>query len=128
MAKRAAESLEGASGQGIEVAHVGDPPEKPKLVAKPPPDPLGPVELSALYLSHPFGINQTATVIVKEARLEMGAGARVGGLVERIVAHPNGAIIVHVRPGATRGMLQAEREKNELQYLYFREGHGEVCR
>jgi hypothetical protein len=100
-------------------------PEKPRAVEKPPPDPLQPIECSALLLKHPYGVNQTDPSI----RVGYGVsnGINVGGLCERIVLHPNGTYIVHVRKSVAKHMPDAERARFPMQYLVFREGFGEVA-
>lgn len=108
----------------VAVAESVAPQPEPKLVAKPPPDPTGPIECSALVLPRPYGVNQTDPVI----RLDNAVmtGITVGGLCERIVLYPNGTFVVTVRHGVHRGTPELERLKHRAMYLVFREGHGEV--
>lgn len=99
--------------------------EPPRIVAKPPPDPTQPIECTALLLSCPYGVNQTDPSI----RVGYGVanGINVGGLCERIVLHPNGTYVVHVRKSVAKHMPEEERSKFPMQYLVFREGFGEIA-
>jgi hypothetical protein len=108
----------------VAVAESVTPQPEPKLVAKPPPDPTGPIECSALVLPRPYGVNQTDNVIRVDSAVM--TGIHVGGLCERIVLHPGGTFVVHVRHGVHRGIPELDRLKHRVQYLVFREGHGEA--
>lgn len=102
------------------------PPEKPRIVEKPPPDPNGPIELAALLLDRPYGVNQTNPCIRVGFGVENGIG--VGGLCERITLYPNGTIVVAVRKSiGSRNTPAEERAKFPVHYLVFREGFGEVA-
>jgi len=96
----------------------------PKLVQAPPPDPNAPIECTSLILDRPYGVNQTNSILRVDSAVATGIG--IGGLCERIVLHPNGTFVVHVRHGVHRGVPESERLKHRVQYLVFREGHGEV--
>lgn len=100
------------------------PPESPKLVQKPSPDPSGPIDCSAIILDHPYGINQPNSIV--RVGSAIATGVTVGGLVERIVLYPNGTFLVHVRRSVTSQMLDSEKAKFPVQYMVFREGHAEV--
>lgn len=99
-------------------------PDPQRVVAK-PPDPTQPIECSALLLSRPPGVNQTDPAI--RVGSYTSNSINVGGLCERIVLHPNGTYVVHVRRSVTRLISAEERQAFPLQYLVFREGFGEVA-
>ena len=106
------------------VVESESPPESPKLVQKQPPDPSGPIDCAAIILTHPYGINQTDSIVRVGSAIQ--TGVNIGGLVERIVLHPNGTFLVHVRRSVMKNMLESEKAKFPVQYMVFREGHAEV--
>lgn len=129
MAKRAEVMQEDGASAGAhnpdEPGATPGPASKPKLVAKPPPDPSQPIECSALLLARPPGVNQTDPAI--RVGSYTSNSINIGGLCERIVLHPNGTYVVHVRRSVTKLVSLEEREKFPVQYMVFREGFGEVA-
>ncbi len=99
-------------------------PVTPKLVARPEPNPLEPIELYSVNLMGPWAVNMHDPVIKVGSGIQNGIAT--GGMVERIVLHPNGTFVVHVRKGAGTQVPAAERVKMPMQYLVFRDGVGEV--
>jgi hypothetical protein len=97
----------------------------PHVVPKPPPDTTQPIDCSSVNLLEPYGVNQHDPVIKLGSAITNGIAT--GGLVERIVLHPNGLYVVHVRRGVATNMLKADRERMPMQYLVFRHGVGEVA-
>ena len=96
-----------------------------RAVEKPAPDPTQPIECSCLVMDRPYGVNQTNSII--RVGSHVATGITVNGLCERIVLHPNGTFVVHIRTGVASSRLpEAEKAKHKLQYIAFREGHGEV--
>lgn len=113
-----------AKTEAIESPTVYDDQPVPRVVPKPAPDPSEPIELSSVNLMGPWAVNQHDPVIKVGSAIQNGIAT--GGMVERIVLHPNGTFVVHVRKGVAANVPRADRERMQMQYLVFRGGVGEV--